>query len=149
MPAFSYTFTTTTMSTETCACPGATAEARNFDRTDENFTFSITGGALDDAGDPTWAFSLQQWGNASSGLDFSFTLDSKSGQSRYGGSATLVDRSPLPDGAVLYSFVGNFRPINSQPGSGFPVRGSVSTTLSVWRDGTIFAGSFALTDAPA
>jgi hypothetical protein len=154
MPAFSYTFTTTTMSTETCGCPDATVDASNFDRTGDSFSFSqsIRGGTRDAAGDPTWPFSLQQWGQGNGsvgGLDFSFTLDSKSGQFTYGGSAALAERSTLPDGAVMYRFEGTFRPINSQPVPGLPVRGSVSTTLSVWRDGTIFAGTFALTDAPA
>ncbi len=125
------------------------------DRTGDGFAFdlAIRGGARDAAGDLTWPFALQQWGQVNGsggGLDFRFTLDSKGGQFLYGGSATLAERSELPDGAVMYRFEGTFGRMNgAQPEPGLPLRGSVSATLSVWRDGTIFAGSFALLDAPA
>ena len=50
----------------------------------------------------------------------------------------------------MYRFSGTFARMNgAQPEPGLPLRGSVSATLSVWRDGTIYAGSFALLDAPA
>jgi hypothetical protein len=153
-PEFKFLFTSSTTSTETCTCPDVPPDGSNFDRSGDSFKFSqsVHGGALDAEGDRTWPFSLAMYGqgNASSGgLNFTFTLDSESGQSTYGGSAPLVGPTPLDDGAMMYSFEGDFRPINSQPGPGLPLRGRVSITLSVWRDGTIYFGSLALTEAPA
>ena len=155
-PAWSFAFTSSSKSVESCSCsPDAELIASKVDHGENGFDFSqgIRGGARDAAGDLTWPFSLQQWGQvrADGGqLAFRFTLSSGAGNHLYGGSAALAEAVELDDGAVAYRFEGTFDLRNApQPVAGLPWRGFVSATISVWPDGTIYAGSFSIQDAPA
>jgi RNA polymerase sigma-70 factor, ECF subfamily len=155
-PAWSFEFRSSTTSVESCAC---TADVKPFESqleaTDTGFTFSQTlrGGALDAEGDVTWPFALLQWGDvdgSTGSLDFRFTLDSGSGRYLYAGTASLAKSSQDAQGGVIYRFEGTFDLTDGGDlVAGLPSRGFVSTTLSVWPDGTIYGGSFSLQDAEA
>jgi hypothetical protein len=68
----------------------------------------------------------------------------------YGGAAVLAETITNEDGSTVYRFDGTFSLTNPQsPAVGLPSRGFVTTTLRVWADGTIYAGSLTLTDATA
>jgi hypothetical protein len=153
-PAWSFDFTSSTDSVETCACAGeAELVGSQVHQTPNGFTFSqgITGGVRDAAGDLTWPFSLQQWGDVRSDegrLDYRFSLVSGAGNFLYGGAAALAEITELDDGALVYRFEGTFSLTGgSQPAPGLPSRGFVSATLGVWPDGTIYSASLSLEDA--
>ncbi len=90
-PAWSFDFTSSTTSVEILLCsPDAELIGSKVDEREDGFDFSqtIRGGARDAAGDLTWPFSLQQWGqvDADDGqLEFRLTLSSGAGNYLYGG----------------------------------------------------------------
>jgi hypothetical protein len=153
-PPWSFAFTTSTASVESCACSsGGALVGSQVQPTAGGFTFSETvrGGALDAAGDTTWPFSLQQWGEVNSAggaLDFRATLTTGGGRYLYAGSASLAEVTELQGGGTQYRFEGTFDLLNGgQPVAGVPWRGFVSATVLVWEEGTIYGGSLALTEA--
>jgi hypothetical protein len=156
-PAWSYAFSVSTESVETCDCPQSSYSGPpRVERLDGGFRFSrvITGAAVDAAGDPTWPFYLLQEGQvgpAESGdgtLQYRFGLGSGAGEFLYAGAAGLVEAVEHQDGSTTYRFEGTYslsRPSN--PLAGLPYRGFVAITVSVWEDGTFYGGSFSLTEA--
>jgi hypothetical protein len=118
------------------------------------FAFStvITGGAIDAVGDPSWPFHLIQNGavQADGGeLLLRFGLTSVVGH-LYGGEADLVDTIEHEDGSTTYRFEGSYALITPEvPLAGLPWRGTLTATLGVWADGTIFTGSLALQELVA
>jgi hypothetical protein len=146
---------TSTDSVESCACDGASsASGQRVDaHGDGAFSFSqvIRGAAADADGDPAWPFSLLQWGDVGADdgrLDIRLTLSSIDGDFLYAGQGVFVEAVDLGDGAVQYRFDGTFNlSAPDEPAPGLPARGFFVATLSVWQDGTIYAGSLSLSDA--
>ncbi len=138
---------------ETCACDATTRSTGLFvDRLPDGITFSqqVSGAALDSAGDPTWPFYLVQQGTLAPGgsLSYHFGLDSGAGHFLYQGVAALGETVANEDGSTTYHFEGTFDLLSpSAPAAGLPYRGYVSATVGVWSDGTIYTGSFSLTEA--
>jgi len=155
-PAWSYEFVSSTESVETCECDEGSRATSQVERLEDGgFRFSqvVKGGARDSAGDLTWPFSLQQWGEVGptgSLLEYRFSLKSAGGAHLYGGLATLAETAENEDGSTTYRFEGTFNLMNPQsPVAGLPGRGFVSATLRVWADGTIYGGSLTLSDVSA
>ena len=117
------------------------------------FSMSAKGGIRDAQGDVTWPFSLQQWGevHGSDGhVEFRLTLISAAGTYLYAGTGALAEVTQADGEGTAYRFEGTFDLVDQdQPAAGIPWRGFVSTTLRVWSDGTLYAGSLALQDASA
>jgi RNA polymerase sigma-70 factor, ECF subfamily len=149
MPEWSYEFTTVN-SEETCAsCPEPwLVSGSEVTPNEDGFEFvqSIRGGARDVGGVPTWPFRLMQWGEIGSAgegsLEYQFSLGSGGRRVFYGGQAWFSASTQLTNGGVEYRFDGNFALTGGQPEGGLPTGGVVSATVSVWKDGGIYAGSF-------
>ena len=155
-PAFSFEATSSTTSVETCDCPGdGKLAVSQVNASDDGISFSqtIRGGVLDAAGDPTWPFSLLQWGEVGGGqghIEFRLTLSSAGGDYLYAGNGTLAEATQTDAGGSIYRFEGTFQLLNgSQAVAGVPVRGFASATLGVWVDGSVYSGSLALEDTSA
>jgi hypothetical protein len=155
-PAWSYDFVTSTESVETCACDGTSRATSQVERLDDGgirFSQVVRGGAQDASGELTWPFSLQQWGEmrpSGGQLEYRFGLTSGAGVHLYGGAAVLAETVTNKNNSTKYRFEGTFDLMNPQaPAVGLPSRGFVSATIGVWADGSIYVGSFTLTDAPA
>jgi hypothetical protein len=153
-PAWSFTFQSSMESVETCACPESRVTTAPVSAEDGVFAFStvITGGAVDAVGDPTWPFHLIQNGavQADGGeLLLRFGLTSVVGH-LYEGTADLVDTIEHEGGSTTYRFEGSYALITPDvPLAGLPWRGTVTATIGVWADGTIFTGSLALQELVA
>jgi RNA polymerase sigma-70 factor (ECF subfamily) len=157
-PAWTYNLTSSTESVEACdgCAEGSTLVFSNLARTEESLSFSqgIRGPASDSVGDPTWPFSLQQWGVVGpegGQLDLRLRVLSIAGPHSYMGNAVLVETIDNEDGSTLYRFEGSFRLSNPElPATGLPgVQGFFSATVSVWQDGTVYAGSLTLSEPAA
>jgi RNA polymerase sigma-70 factor (ECF subfamily) len=156
-PAWSYAFTVSTESVESCDCPASSYSGPpRVERGDGGFRFSrvITGAAVDAVGDPTWPFYLlqeAQVGPSVAGggsLEYRFGLGSGAGEFLYGGAAGLVETVEHENGSTTYRFEGTYSLSSpSTPLAGLPFRGFVAASVSVWEDGTFYAGSFSLTEA--
>jgi RNA polymerase sigma-70 factor (ECF subfamily) len=152
-PAWTFDLGATTQSVEACDCPATTLSSSQIRPADDGgFAFStiIAGGALDGDGDPTWPFYLVQEGSIGpdgGSVEYRLNLTSAAGDFLYHGAAALAETTVADDGSTLYRFEGTFDLLNpTTPYAGLPWRGSVSITLGVWADGTVYTGSFALTD---
>jgi hypothetical protein len=156
-PAWSYDFASSTESVETCGCDITTSSAlsRIEELPDGGFTFAkqVRGAARDASGDPSWLFSLSQWGDVSGAdgrIEYRFRLTSAAGVFLYYGSGTLAQVTSAEDGSSAFRFEGTFELLTPQVAApGLPTRGFASATIGVWQDGTIYTGSFALDDAGA
>ena len=154
-PAWSYDFSSSVDSVETCVCDGSSNAlgSRVQQLAEGGFSFAqvVRGGAGDAGGDVAWPFSLQQWGRigASEGqIDYHFRLTSSAGVFLYYGSGVLAETVQNDDGSAMYRFEGTFDLMTTQTVSpGLPSRGFTSITMGVWQDGTIYVGSLALQDA--
>ncbi len=155
-PAWSFTFTSSNESVESCVCDPAphlvSSSLEGEVGGDVTFAQSIEGVVTDAAGDPTWPFSLTLSGAAgpSGGrIEYGFTLTSVAGEYAYEGGAVLAEAgADSRDGSRFYRFYGTYE---SVPGpdalAGIPQRGFLRATLSIWPDGTIFLGSVDLSEA--
>jgi RNA polymerase sigma-70 factor (ECF subfamily) len=155
-PAWSYDFVSSTESVEQCTCDGSSRVTSQVERLDDGglrFSQVVKGGVRDAAGDLTWPFYLQQWGEMGpfdGRLDYRIGITSAAGVHLYGGAAVLAETVTDADGSRVYRFEGTFSLTDPQsPAVGLPGRGFVTATLGVWSDGTIYVGSLILTDAPA
>jgi RNA polymerase sigma-70 factor (ECF subfamily) len=153
-PAWSYSFTSSTESVETCDCAGTRLVTSHVSRREDGrvaFSTFVKGGALDAVGDPTWPFWLLQEGKVEGSLGtlaFRFGLSSSAGTFLYGGEAALAEAVEREDGSTSYTFAGTFDLLNpQQPVAGLPWRGTLTATVDVWVNGTIYGGSFFLSDA--
>ena len=113
-PAWSFGLTSSTDSVESCACPAdAELVGSQVELREDGFTFSqaIRGGVRDAAGDLTWPFSLQQWGEIAGtegSLGFKLTISSLAGDFLYSGTSVLAESTISDDGAIEYRFEGTF-----------------------------------------
>jgi len=155
-PAWSFTFTSSNESIESCDCdptPQLLSSSFEGDVGDDiTFAQTVEGAMLDVVGDPTWPFHLELSGEAGSGgghLVYAFTLTSLGGRYSYEGDASLSEAgSSSEEGSVFYRYYGAYRlGDDQQPVAGIPIRGTVRARIAVWPDGTIYLGSFALSEA--
>jgi RNA polymerase sigma-70 factor, ECF subfamily len=154
-PAWGFTFTSSNESVETCSCdatPELVSSSLNGEVGDDvTFAQTVRGAALDGQGDPAWPFYLDLSGSAGSSggqIHYGFQLTSLAGIYSYEGSAVLADVVANDDGSYLYRFVGTYQVgPDPRPVAGIPERGFMAASIGVWPDGTIYLGSFALTEA--
>lgn len=154
-PAWTFSFGAGWPSVENCGCDPTPrlVSASTGGTIQDGFTFSqVVEGAVRDAqGDPAWSFHLEFSGRATGvegSLEHRFALWSLAGPYSYAGEASLVGAAVGEDGAVTYTFVGSYALDEGQePVAGVPQRGTLTVSLSVWPDGTLFGGSFTLTEA--
>ena len=154
-PAWTFSFGVGWRSVESCDCdPTPRLISSSVEGTLEDglaFSQVIEGGVYDADGDPTWPFHLELEGSvdpSGGGLEHRFVLWSLAGPYSYAGEASLDGAAVGEDGAVTYTFVGSYALEEGQePVAGVPQRGTLTVSLSVWPDGTLFAGSFALAEA--
>ncbi len=115
------------------------------------FSQVVEGAIRDAQGDPAWSFHLEFSGRATGAegsLEHRFVLWSLAGPYTYSGQASLASVTVGEDGVVTYAFAGTYALEDGQaPVAGVPTRGTLAATLSVWPDGTLFAGSFSLAEA--
>jgi hypothetical protein len=154
-PTWTFSFGVGWRSVEACGCdPTPRLVSSSVEGTiQDGFTFSqVVEGAIYDAdAGPTWPFHLELAGDAGPAgghLEHRFVLWSLAGAYSYAGEASLDSVAVGGDGAVTYRFVGSYALEEGQePVAGVPQRGVITATLSVWPDGTLFAGSVALAEA--
>jgi RNA polymerase sigma-70 factor (ECF subfamily) len=155
-PAWSFTFTSSNESVETCDCDPAprlvSSSLEGEVGGEVTFAQTVEGAAVDVVGDPTWPFVLQLSGAAgpSGGrIDYGFTLSSAGGLYSYEGGAVLAEAGAnSEDGSHFYRFYGTYQLVpGPDPVAGIPQRGFLRATLAIWPDGTIYLGSVALSEA--
>jgi hypothetical protein len=158
-PPWSFVFSTSTESIETCDCDGTSrvqTQASPLEGGGLRFSQVVNGAAVDAAGEVTWPFYLLQEGSivrlpngeidpAASLLEYRFGLESGAGTHLYYGAAALTEAVTNDDGSTLYRFEGTFNLMEPETAApGLPSQGSVTATIGVWQDGTIFVGSLSL-----
>jgi RNA polymerase sigma-70 factor, ECF subfamily len=148
VPAWTFGFATQTTSTERCVCADTHLVAGRVDGTlpDVTFTESIEGAALDATGAAAWTLSLDATGHATASdgeISVSFLLGGGGKMTAYSGTASLMSAEVATPGPAVYRFSGSYAP-TGEVIEGRPTGGSLTISVGIWPDGTIFTGSVTL-----
>lgn len=159
VPTWSFAFSSSASSAQPCDCDASATRLGADAKTDPasgltSFTQDVSGVVRDAKGDPAWRYTLTESGSVGGGtgrVEFRFTLTSASGNAHYAGMGTLTEAVKAADGAsTTYRFSGSFEPSGPDPGGpGFPAGGDASLSVSIWADGTVYAGAVRLSEVPA
>jgi RNA polymerase sigma-70 factor (ECF subfamily) len=143
--------------TQPCECDGPTtlSESRLEGAAGQEISFHqvINGVVHDNAGSALWGYYLEldgAAGRSDGNLALKFVLGTAEGGRYYDGDGFLASATRNDNGSVTYQFVGAYAMRSDQaPVLGAPLQGRIVATISVWRDGTIYVGSFTMLEASA
>jgi hypothetical protein len=89
-------------------------------------------------------------GRSDGSVALKFVLGAGEGGRWYDGDGFLASATEANNGSVTYTFVGGYTLRSDQvPLLGAPLQGRIVTSISVWRDGTIYLADFQMLEASA
>jgi len=147
-PAWSFDFRTGATSSDRCGCSGTSIPQQSVRGTlpDVSFSAAVNGVALDASGASAWSVATDLSGSASpsgGSISVSFLLGAGGTTTGYVATASLLSAEGTGTQPVLYRFSGSYAPNGDVP-EGRPTGGSMTVTVGIWPDGTIYTASVVL-----